>query len=544
MPHIARTEIAAAPGFTTNPGAYAGYSVSDLVRHWGSVRPDEPAYITPEGPTTWAAYDSLADRVCAALLSLGDIPAVTVYLPDTAEFHATLVGAYRAGILAVAVGARSGPAELAHLMTASGSTVLVTTAENRGVPVTELVRELRSRDTAPAHVVLVDGTRVTLDGAAAPAAGRPPVREFSVDDICLLNSTSGTTGRPKLVMQTQRRWNTFAAIACRNAEMSAAEVLAAFVPAPFGFGLWTSHFLPALLGRPALVLSRFDPAAAIDLMAGHRATILACVSTQFRMMLQAPGRDLARARTLRVMFTGGEAVPRAEAERFEETTGALVLQFYGSNETGAASATTVRDDEETRLGTGGRLLPEMNVRILDDGTEAGRPGIRRGQPAVRGPLASPGYWNDAAANAELFTDDGWIRLGDIVEVDDTDRLRVVGRLADLIIRGGKNISALEVEDYIREHPAVEMVAAVGVPDPLFGERLCAAVTLAPGAGPLTLADLTSWLREQGITREYLPERLRILERMPVAPGGKIAKAQVKQIIERSADNAGPEPFRG
>lgn len=544
MPPVPHADITAAPGFTANPEAYTGYSVSDLVRHWGSTRPAEPAYLTPETTTTWAGYDQLADRVRAALLALGDIPAVTVYLPDTVEFHATLVGAYRAGIRAVAVGARSGPAELAHLMVASGSTVLVTTAENRGLPVAELVRELRLRDTAPTHLVLVDGTEVTVDGTAAPVSEKRAVPEFSVDDICLLNSTSGTTGRPKLVMQTQRRWNAFAAIACRNAAMNAAEVVAAFVPAPFGFGLWTSHFLPALLGRPALVLSRFDPAVAIDLMAEHHATILACVSTQFRMMLQTPDRDLARAHTLRAMFTGGEAVPYAEAKRFEEATGALVLQFYGSNETGAASATTVHDDEETRLGTGGRLIPEMNVRILDDGTGAGGPGIRRGQPAVRGPLASPGYWNDAAANAELFTDDGWIRLGDIVEVDETDRLRVVGRLADIVIRGGKNISALEVEDYLREHPAVEMVAAVGVPDPLFGERLCAAITVAPGAARPTLPELNSWLRAQGITREYLPERLRILDRMPLAPGGKIAKAQVKQIVEGSAEDAGAEPGRG
>ncbi|NUS94775.1 MAG: acyl--CoA ligase [Nocardia sp.] len=529
-----RADIAATAGFTADPEAFTGYSVSDLVRHRAATRGGDPAYISPSGTTTWAEYDRLADRVGAALRALGNVPAAAVYLPDTVEFHAALVGAYRAGVLAVAVGARSGSAELAHLMSASGATVLVTTSDNRGRAVAELLRELGTRDATPGHLVLVDGTGVTAvsTGSTEPgksAPGNSP--EFSVDDICLLNSTSGTTGRPKLVMQTQRRWSAFAAIACRNAAMHPEEVVAAFVPAPFGFGLWTSHFLPALLGRPALVMQRFDPAVAIDLMAAHRATILACVSTQFRMMLQLPDRAVARADALRVMFTGGEAVPYAEAARFEEATGALVLQFYGSNETGAASATTVGDDRETRLGTGGHLIGAMNVRILDDGTGDGGPGVRRGQPAVRGPLMSPGYWNDDAANAELFTADGWILLGDIVEVDATDRLRVVGRLADLIIRGGKNISALEVEDFVREHPSVEMVAAVGVPDPIFGERLCAAVTLARGCDRLTLAELNTWLRAQGITREYLPERLRVFDRMPLAPGGKIAKAQVKQMIE-------------
>src|SRR5690606_22925674 len=179
-----------------------------------------------------------------------------------------------------------------------------TAGENRGVPVTELVQELRLRDSTPAHLVLVEGGQVTLDGADAPSDRGEGTAGFSVDDICLLNSTSGTTGRPKLVMQTQRRWSTFAAIACRNADMRPAEVVAAFVPAPFGFGLWTSHFLPALLGRPALVMSRFDPVVAIDLMAEYRATILACVSTQFRMMLQTPDRELSHADALRAMFTG------------------------------------------------------------------------------------------------------------------------------------------------------------------------------------------------------------------------------------------------
>jgi acyl-coenzyme A synthetase/AMP-(fatty) acid ligase len=213
-----------------------------------------------------------------------------VYLPDTVEFHATLVGAYRAGILAVAVGARSGPAEVAHLMSASGPPCSSPPARTGVSPYRTCRKELRARNTAPAHLVIVDGLQVGTDGTVEHAGRPAPVREFSVDDVCLLNSTSGTTGRPKFVMQTQRRWSAFAAIACRNAEMGAREIVAAFVPAPFGFGLWTSHFLPALLGRPALVMHRFDPAVAIDLMAEYRATILACVSTQFRMMLQTPDR--------------------------------------------------------------------------------------------------------------------------------------------------------------------------------------------------------------------------------------------------------------
>lgn len=531
-------------GFTRSPDEFSGVSVSGMVSHWARTRGDDPAYIDPDGATSWSEYDRAADRVYAALVP-GDGSAApdsaAVYLPDTAGFHVALVGAYRAGVRVAAMGARSGPAEVAHIVSASGARVLITASTVRGLPVSELLEDLDTRGVAPDAVVIVDGTEVVGDDGPITGCPVDPSRAFAVDEVSMLNSTSGTTGRPKLVTQTQRRWVSFAALASRNGELGRTEVIAAFVPAPFGFGLWTSHFLPALMGRPALVMERFNASAAIAMMRDHRATVLACVSTQFRMMLHSEQPPLAELTTLRVMYTGGEAVPYAEAKRFEEVTRARSLQFYGSNETGAASATSIHDDDETRLATGGFLLPEMQVRVFDGGREVAGPGVRRGQPAVRGPLMSEGYWNDDAANAELFTKDGWILLGDVVEVDESDRLRVVGRLADLIIRGGKNISAVEVEDHVREHPAVAMVAAVGVPDPVFGERLCVVVSLRVGADHLTLAELADWLRARGVSREYLPERLLIVDALPTAPGGKIAKGEVRELAEADSRGHADDP---
>lgn len=530
-------------GFADDPDAFTGVPVSHMVSHWARTRGDQPAYVSPDGATSWSDYDRAADRMYTALRTApGGAPppeSVAVYLPDTVGFHVALVGAYRAGVRVAAMGARSGPAEVAHIMASAGARVLVTAPHVRGVPVEQLLVELRARGADPERVLLVSDTAIVVDGVEVlESSPVDPGHAFGVDEVSMLNSTSGTTGRPKLVTQTQRRWTAFAALACRNGELTRQETIAAFVPAPFGFGLWTSHFLPALLGRTALVAERFDAATAITMMREHRATVLACVSTQFRMMLHCANPPLEQIGALRVMFTGGEAVPFAEAKRFEEVTGAKSLQFYGSNETGAASATSVRDDAETRLSTGGYLIPEMQVRVFDGAREVTGPGVRRGQPAVRGVLTSAGYWNDPEADADLFTEDGWILLGDIVEVDEVGRLRVVGRLADLIIRGGKNISAVEVEDHVREHPAVAMVAAVGVPDPIFGERLCVVVTLEPAAGSLTLTELTDWLRTQGITREYLPEKLLVVASLPMAPGGKIAKAEVRVLAEANASGTG------
>jgi acyl-CoA synthetase len=289
------------------------------------------------------------------------------------------------------------------------------------------------------------------------------------------------------------------------------DVFLSAIPAPYGFGLWTAHFTPTLLGCPTVVLPRFSAEAALAAIKRERVTVLCCVSTQFIMMLNA-GLDV---KSLRVMFTGGEAVPYERARQFEERTGAAVLQFFGSNETGALSRTTLADTQERRLTTAGRVIPEMAVRLFD------------GQPGCRGPATGLGYWRDDAANAKLFTADGWMLTGDIAEIDDDGYLRVVGRASDFIIRGGKNISAAAVEDHVGAHPAVAMVAAVGVPDPVFGERVAAFVTLHAGRA-LDLPELCFFLEAGGVTREWWPEQLVIVDELPRSSGGKVAKGQLRE----------------
>jgi acyl-CoA synthetase len=276
----------------------------------------------------------------------------------------------------------------------------------------------------------------------------------------------------------------------------------------------------------------------------HRVTVLGAVSTQFVMMLGSPALADCDLSSLRVLFTGGEAVPYERSVEFEERTGATVLQFYGSNETGALSRTTLEDPREKRLRTAGRLIDSMHVRLFDedehDVTASGR-----GMPGCRGPLTSRGYWNDEAADAELYTDDGWMLTGDICTLDADGYLSVVGRSGDFIIRGGKNISAPAVEQAVAGHPAVELAAAVAMPDPVFGERICVYIQLRTAA-TLDLETLTQYLRDHEVSTENLPERLIIIDEIPRSSGGKIAKADLRADIRRrleSEGNANHEPRR-
>ncbi|TQF69505.1 acyl--CoA ligase [Rhodococcus spelaei] len=544
MGNITTTLDIAVGDFATAPERFADLSISELVRHWALTIPDHLAFITPEVRISWAGYDATADRIASALSALaerdgdGEPGAVALYLPDTMVFHAALIAAFRTGRIAVGIGSRSGIKEVAHLTTRADCRVLVTARTLRGQDVAPLVAELRERTGGPEYVVYVDdlGSVVVEDatGTQIEVADRrfeATSPRFGIRDVSMLNSTSGTTGLPKLVTQTEHRWIAFSEVARRAGNITGDDVFFGAVPAPFGFGLWTSHFLPALLGAPNVVLERFSADTMIDLLERERVTVLNCVSTQFKMLLRSDrGRD-ADLGALRAMFTGGEAVPYSEALAFEERTGAAVLQFYGSNETGAVSVTTVDDDSDTRLRTCGYVLDNMQVRVFDDAGVEVLGNERRGQPGVNGPLMCHGYWDDDAANAELYTDDGWMLLGDIVEIDATGRVRVVGRKADIIIRGGKNISAVEVEEFVRAHPAITMVAVIGVRDELFGEKVCAVVVTSDGR-ELTAPELAAWLGAQGVTREYIPEHVVVVEDLPLAPGGKVAKAAVAAIAEQ------------
>jgi acyl-CoA synthetase len=357
---------------------------------------------------------------------------------------------------------------------------------------------------------------------------------LGIGDVFMLNSTSGTTGMPKCVVHNQNRWFYFHSQVLQTAELSADDVMLSVIPSPYGFGIWTAHVTPILLGATTVVMAKFDAGRAARLIESERATVMAAVTTQFIMMLNAPEMARVDTRSLRCLFTGGEAIPYQRAADFEERTGAAVLNFYGSNETGMLSYTTAYDTQEARLSSGGRVVPDMRVRLFDE-TFADVPG-GPGLSGCRGPATSFGYYADPEANERLFSPDGWMLTGDLCTVDDGGYLRVVGRASDFIIRGGKNISAAHVEEQVGTHPAVAVVAAVGVPDEVFGERVCAVVELHAGAS-LDLERLTEHLAVRGVSKDVWPERLDVVDELPRSSGGKVAKAELRSRY-RSVSPAG------
>jgi acyl-CoA synthetase len=498
-------------------GWWGDTTVGDYVARWAREQPDADAFVVDDARMSWFEYDARATRLATTLAAkLPREARVAVLLPDGAAVHVAFVAAERAGLTVVGIGHRAGEAEIRHLLTkTAAAAIVVQEPDETRVP----------DDLGLTRVIVSDDGEGEAQawGLDASALGS---RAFGADDLFLVNSTSGTTGLPKCVMHNQNRWMFFHQLAAAAGRFTPDDVFFSALPAPFGFGLWTSHVTPTALGCTTVVQPRFDADRALRGIEREKVSVLGCVSTQFLMMLNSPELSKRDLSSLRCMFTGGEAVPYERAARFEDLTGARVLQFYGSNETGALSRTTIDDDREHRLGTAGRIIPEMHVRLLaDDGHDITEPGVP-GNPVCKGPATCFGYLDDEQGNEELFTRDGWMRIGDLAEIDADGYLRVVGRTSDIIIRGGKNLSAPAIEAEVAEHPAIAVAAVVAMPDEVFGERVCLYAELRPDTS-LELADVVEFLTERGVSREWFPERLVVLDALPRASGGKVAKGELR-----------------
>lgn len=502
-------------------GWWSDLTLSQAVRSSARSRPDRPAYIDhPNAPMSWQEFDLAADALAAQLHGLGVTPGdrVAVWHADTVGIHVLFVAAERSGAAVVGIGARAGTREAAEILRATQPRLLICDPAHR-----ELAEQTGN---APKTLVLQNdfvGLRIDTESIPKELSGH---EALGTDDVFLINSTSGTTGLPKCVVHTQNRWHYFHQKAMENGALTPDDVFLPVIPTPFGFGIWTTHTTPIYLGASTVLVERFSPTAVCNAIARHRVTVLCCVSTQLMMILaDRASRDYDLS-SLRVVFTGGEPLPYRRAAEFEDLTGATILQFYGSNETGLLSGTTLHDTRERRLRTAGRVVPEMSVRLLDGDRDV--TGGGRGQPACKGPATSLGYL-DGADHDKLFTPDGWMRMGDICEVDEDGYLTVTGRTSDFVVRGGKNISAVQVEEAVATHPAIAVVAAVAMPDPVFGEKVCVYAELA-SLQQIDLGALVEHLLAQGVSKELLPERLVVLDELPRSSGGKVAKGLLREDI--------------
>jgi cyclohexanecarboxylate-CoA ligase len=359
-------------------------------------------------------------------------------------------------------------------------------------------------------------------GGAPVVAGSCPSRP---SDVALVLFTSGSTGRPKAVLHTQRGLSWKATLMTRVHGLGPSD--AVLMPAPMAHisGLLNGVLVPGAAGMRSVPVRRFDPERALALVARERISFLAGPPTFFIAM----GRALAEGPTVdvssvRLVSSGGASVTPAFVEDTARSFECRVKRTYGSTEAPTVTTSTDADPFEKARDTDGRAVGEAELRVSDPVTGAPRRSGTAGELWVRGPEMFAGY-ADRDQTATAIARGGWFRTGDLATVDGEGWLRIVGRLKDVIIRGGENISASEVEAALEAHPTIRHAVAVGYPDPVMGERVAAFVE---STAPFDLEECRRWFAGRGLAVFKTPERVERLDRLPLLGSGKADRAALRR----------------
>ena len=396
---------------------------------------------------------------------------------------------------------------------------VVAPADHRGTDHAAMIRDVLRRGSIEAAVLPVRSPRVDPRDAAGATAGDYRVASGDPDDVCMLMFTSGTTGRPKGVLHTHRSLLVESQSIADTFSLGGERV---FMPSPVTHvtGLLYGMIMPVLTDGGTVLLDRWEPETARRLIEADRCTITVAATPFLRGLADA----YAHAGTpsaLRHFLCGGAEIPAALIEEAERAMGTEISRTYGSTE--FPTLCTVHPDAapEIRYRTDGTPIGEAVARIAGGAT------VGTGELEVAGPEMFAGYL-DAADNRDAFTADGWFRTGDLAKLGADGAVTIVGRVKDLIIRGGENISAKEVEDLLLQFEEVRDAAVVGYPDDVMGERVCAVVVSTDPE--LRLARVFHGLTELGVARQKVPEALLLVDQLPRTASGKVQKFELRARV--------------
>lgn len=504
--------------------------ISAAVRRTADETPEHLAMLDDGTAVTYGELMADVDRRCDTLRSAGLQPGERVALvaESSPAYIATALAVWQAGGVLVTIYPSSGRDDLVYALTSSDPCVVVVSASVS----TELVAEALP-STPTASVEVFDVATLRKDTQPNP--------EDVADRLSLICFSSGTTSRPKAIMLTGEAVLNYAQTYAEVWHFAPEDRGIVCLPMAWMYGLAGTTLALLVSGATAVVVRRAQPALLVDAVTATGATFLAGVTTTFAKMvehLESTPSAAEQLASLRLCISGGEPRNESAFARWRELTGVSVLDAYCSSECLPLVTYDPHIDPDPVPGSAGKLVPRARLRVVrPDGSEV-RPG-EVGEALTSGPGLMLGYWRDPAQTAAALTDDGWYRTNDLVRIDEDGYVYVVGRLSDLIIRGGVNISPAEVERAIREFPGVADVAVVGLPDPIYGQQVVAAVVPRAGldGGELDLDALDAHVRG-GLTSYKVPNRYVLVDSLAVnATTGKVNRRAVADALAARADHA-------
>lgn len=482
------------------------------------------AVVDDRGPRS---YRDLVDAASAFAVRLLDgredleSARIAFMAPPGFGYVAVEWGIWLAGGVAVPLCLTHPPPELEHALRETGA--------ERAVVYPEFVEKLQPT----AHSLGVGLTPVSdADWGATGLESPPRLPTVEAQRPAMILFTSGTTSRPKGVVLSHGNLEAQITTLVKAWEWTREDRILNVLPLHHTHGVVNVLGCALWSGAVFETLARFDPQEVWNRFLTGRHTLFMAVPTIYVKLIRAWEEASAETRSgmteaasrFRLMVSGSAALPVNVWERWKEIAGQALLERYGMTEIGMALANPYRG--QRRPGRVGQPLPGVQIRLVGESGGPAEPDTP-GEIQVRGANVFQGYWNRPGETADAFQD-GWFRTGDVAVVED-GYYRILGRNSvDIIKSGGYKISALEIEEILRAHPAITECAVVGVLDPEWGERVCAAVECGPGSR-LTLEELREWARDR-IAPYKIPSRLTVLEQLPRNPMGKVTKPEVAKLF--------------
>lgn len=494
-------------------------NIAELLRDTATQYPDRIGVIEGERRLTWAQIDHEVDALAAGLLQRGVRAGdrIAMLCGNSVEFVVSYFAILRAGLIAVPLNPAYTAPEVAVLLADSGARIMLfaqplhTVAQDacEANPGCEGI----AIGSAEWDALIQSGRNAVLAEVATPG-----------DAVALLLFTSGTSGRPKGAMLTHGALRANLEMLLTLNDPPAAtgdDTVLAVLPLFHVYGLNTVMGMAVRVGASMVLLDRFDPVEALQVIADERVTTVAGAPGMYQVWQAMPQAAQSLA-GVRLFSSGGAPLPPAVLEGFAAATGKDIFEGYGMTETSPVISTTLVGGAP-KAGSVGRPLPGMDVRIVDESgvdIEDGDPG----ELWVRGPNVFRGYWPDGQGGPDS---DGWFRSGDVAYIDDEGDVHVVDRRREMILVNGFNVYPREIELVIEAMPAVAEVAVVGVPDDDTGEAVSALVVAAPGA-TLTPEDILACCATQ-LARFKCPTVIRVVPELPHSATGKIAKGRLREV---------------
>jgi cyclohexanecarboxylate-CoA ligase len=517
-------------------GLWGTDTIADALARTAARLPRKPAIVDGSRRITFAELVERSTALARALHARGLRPGDTVayQLPNWSEAVTIVHAVWALGAIANPLLPAYGPRETEFILREAGARAIfipgkLRRVDHRGMLETlrptlpELAQVIVVRDTAPGN--MIEYASIAGEPSGTPGGGAAA----DANDRALLIYTSGTTADPKGVLHTH---NTLLAEAGSLEDVhgfTSADTVLMPLPLTHISGLLHAIVIPAVTGTTAVLMDRWDPQRAHELIGNEQVTYMVGPPV-FVQDLCRDGPD--RQPSFRLFSCGGADVTPDLMRRAEATLGCVAKRVYGSTEFPTLTTSGPSDPPARRHQSEGRAIGAAELRIVDDEGRPCPPGTE-GEIVARGPECCIGYKNPVV-DAASFDAADWFRTGDLGIVDMAGYLRLTGRKKDIIIRKGEKISAREVEELLGAHPDVAEAAVVGIPDPDTGERAVAVVRARPGAAP-ALEALTGYLRDQGLSTRKLPERLSLVSDFPRTASGKIHKAALRaQIVAKTS----------